>query len=257
MTHPQPTQPARPPRPHEVTAAEDVLARTEQLRRVARRDTRGLEIPLLVLGVLTLGYAAVSHVEQNVLYSDLGPGQSRDSTDAELWFSQFADNYWAVVGGAGLLVIGLWFAVRSRRRGAGAGAGAWIAGGVGLLLIATFGLPFSAWGMVGMFGIVGFMAPTAFIGIALLLIARRRRDRRLAVWVVVFCVVVTLAHLGFFTNRFSDLLRLVGPGDAVPVHAVVQADLVVMAVLGLVLIGVGLRGRRAGGTASRHEPVAS
>ena len=255
MSHPQPTQ---PPRPDEVAAAEDVLARTEQLRRVARRDTRGLEIPLLVLGVLTLGYAAVSHVEQNVLFSDLGPGQSRESTEAELWFSQFVDNYWALVGGAGLLVIGLWFAVRSRRRGAGAGAGAWIAGGVGLLLVAMFGLPFVSWGMVGMFGIVGFMAPTAFIGVALLLIARRRRDRRLAVWVVVFGVVVTLAHLGFFTNRFGDLLRITGLEDSVDVHVVVQADLVVMAALGLVLIGVALRGRRAGAsTPGLREPVAS
>ncbi len=258
MSDTQPTAPVQPDRADELAAAEDVLTRTEQLRRVARRDTQGLEIPLLVLGVLTLGYAAVSHVEQNVLYSDVGPGESRYSTDAELWFSHFADNYWALVGGAGLLVIGVWFGIRSRRRGAGAGAGAWIAGGVGLLLIATFGLPFSAWGMVGMFGIVGFMAPTAFIGIALLLIAWRRRDRRLAVWVVAFGVVVTLAHLGFFTNRFGDLLRIVGLADAVSVDVVVQADLVVMAALGLVLIAVALRGRRAGASTPRlGEPVAS
>lgn len=238
--------------------ARRLLERTEGVRRAARADARGLAIPLLVLGVLTIGYAAVSHIQQNVLFSDLGPGQSRDSADAELWFQQLADNYWAVVGAVGLVVIGIWFAVRSRRVGAGAGAGAWVAGGVGLFVLATFGLPFSPFGFVGMFGIVGFMAPTAFIGLALLIIARRRRDPRLAVWVVVFGVVVTLAHLGFFTNRFGDLVRLVGLSDSVSVDAIVQADLVVMAALGILLIGVGLRQWRTSGEGrAARDPVTS
>ena len=256
MNDTRPTEPVRPPRADELAAAEDVLARTEQLRRTARRDTRGLDIPLLVLGVLTLGYALVSFVEQDVIASDLGPGESRAATDAELQFGQFADAYWGLVGAAGLIVIGVWLGVRSRRRGAGAGPGAWVAGGVGLFLLAAFGLPYSPLGM--MVGIVGFMAPTAFIGIALLLIAWRRRDGRLAVWTVVFGVVVTLAHLGFFTNRFGDLLRITGLEDSVDVHVVVQADLVVMAALGLVLVGFGVRSRRAGVGARRVDaPVSS
>lgn len=242
--------------PVEVTAAEAVLARTEQLRRAARRDTRGLAVPLLVLGILTLGYAVVSYVELNVLFSDLGPGQSRAATDAELQFGRLADTYWGLVGAAGLLVIGLWLGVRSRRLGAGAGAGAWVAGGVGLFLLATMGLPFSPWGV--MVGMVGFMAPTAFIGVALLLIAWRRRDRSLAVWTVVFGVVVTLAHLGFFTNRLGDLLRVTGLTDSVDVRVVVQADLVVLAVLGLVLISAAVRSRRAeAATRGVSEPVDS
>ncbi|GAB3880403.1 hypothetical protein [Terrabacter terrigena] len=240
------------------TEARRLLEGTEGVRRAARADAQGLAIPLLVLGVLTIGYAAVSYVQQNVLYSDLGPGQSRDSTEAELWFQQLVDDYWASVGAVGLVVIGVWFAIRSRRLGAGAGAGAWVAAGVGLFVLATFGLPFSPFGFVGMFGIIGFMAPTAFIGIALLLIAGRRRDPRLALWVVVFGVVVTLAHLGFFTNRFGDLVRLVGLSDSLSVDAIVRADLVVMAALGLVLVGVALRSWRpmgAGRVAGR--PVTS
>lgn len=162
----------------EVAAAEAVLARTEQLRRAARRDTKGLAVPLLVLG------------------------------------------------------------------------------GVGLFLLATGGLPFSP--LAVMVGMAGFMAPTALIGIALLLIAWRRRDKSLAVWTVGFGVVVTLAHLGFFTNRLGDLLRVTGLADSVDVHVVVQADLVVLDVLGLVLIGAAVRGRRAR-TATRRvdEPVRS
>lgn len=242
--------------PDKVAAAEAVLARTEQLRRSARRDTNGLAVPLLVLGVLTLGYTVVSYVEPNVIAGNLGPGQSRFATDAELQFGQLADSYWGLAGAAGLLVIGLWLGVRSRRLGAGAGAGAWVAGAVGLFLLATVGLPFSPLGAV--VGIVGFMVPTAFIGIALLLIAWRRRDRSLAVWTVVFGVVVTLAHLGFFTNRVGDLLRVTGLADAVDVGVVVQADPVVLTVLGLVLIVAAVRNRRAG-TATRRvdEPVLS
>ncbi|MGO4599427.1 hypothetical protein [Terrabacter sp. 2RAF25] len=238
--------------------ARRLLEGTEGVRRAARADAQGLAIPLVVLGVLTIGYAVLTYIQQNVLFSDLGPGQSRSSTDGELAFSQFVDNYWARVGAVGLVVIGVCFAVRSRRLGAGAGAGAWVAGGVGLFVLATFGLPFSPFGFVGMFGIVGFMAPTAFIGIALLLIARRRRDPRLALWVVVFGVVVTLAHLGFFTNRFGDLLGLVGLSDAVSVNAIVQADTVVLAALGLALIVVAARSWRAKGVRRpAAEPVTS
>jgi hypothetical protein len=102
------------------------------------------------------------------------------------------------------------------------------------------------------------MVPTAFIGIALLLIALRRRDGRLAVWTVVFGVVVTLANLGLFTNRLGDLLRLTGLADSVDVHVVVQADLVVLAIVGLVLIGAAARNRRAGAATRRiDEPVTS
>lgn len=230
--------------PDEVAAAEAVLARTEQLRRIARRDAKGLAVPLFVLGVLTLGYAVVSYVELDVIASDLGPGQSRAATDAELRLGRLADTYWGLAGAVGLLVIGLWLGVRSRRLGAGAGAGAWVAGGVGLFLLATVGLPFSP--LATVVGMVGFMAPTAFIGIALLLIAWRRHDGRLAVWTVVFGVVVTMAHLGFFTNRLGDLLRVTGQADDVDVDVVVQADLAVLAVVGLVLVGAAVRNRRAG-----------
>lgn len=242
--------------PDEVAAAEAVLARTEQLRRAARRDTKGLAVPLLVLGILTLGYAVVSYVEQNVIALDLGPGQSRAATDAELQFGQFADTYWGLAGAAGLLVIGLWLGLRSRRLGAGAGAGAWVAASVGLFLLAAVGLPFAPLGVL--VGMVGFMAPTAFIGLALLLIAWRRRDRSLAVWTLVFGVVVTLAHLGFFTNRVGDLLRVAGLTDSVDVDVVVQVDLVVLAVLGLVLICAAIRSRRAGAATHRvDEPLVS
>ena len=52
--------------------ARRLLERTEGVRRAARADARGLAIPLLVLGVLTLGYAALSYVQLNVVASDLG-----------------------------------------------------------------------------------------------------------------------------------------------------------------------------------------
>lgn len=238
--------------------ARRLLERTEKVRRAARADARGLAIPLLVLGMLTLGYAALSYVAMNVIASDLGPGESRAATPDEMAFGDFVDRYWGTVGAAGLVLIGILFAWHRRRVGAGSGSGAWIAAGFGLFVLATFGLPFSPFGFVGMLDIVGFMAPTAFIGIALLLIAARRRDPRLALWVVVFGVVVTLAHLGFFTNRFGDLVRLVGLSDSVSVDAIVQADLVVMAALGIVLIGVGLRQWRTSGEGrAPRDPVTS
>ena len=225
--------------------ARRLLERTEGVRRAARADARGLAIPLLVLGVLTLGYAALSYVQLNDIASDLGPGESRAATPEEMAFGDLVDRYWGTVGAAGLVLIGVLFAWSRRRVGAGAGSGAWIAAGFGLFVLATFGLPFSPLAFVSVVGIVGFMAPTALIGIALLLIAARRHDPRLALWVVVFGVVVTLAHLGFFTNRFGDLLGLVGLSDAVSVHAIVQADVVVMAALGLVLMVVAMRSRRS------------
>ena len=66
--------------------ARRLLERTEGVRRAARADARGLAIPLLVLGVLTLGYAALSYVQLNVIASDLGPGESRAATPEEMAF---------------------------------------------------------------------------------------------------------------------------------------------------------------------------
>ena len=64
--------------------------------------------------------------------------------------------------------------------------------------------------------------------------------------------------MGLPADRLGDLLRVTGLADSVDVHVVVQADLVVLAVVGLVLIGAAVRDRRAGeGTRRVDEPEVS
>lgn len=235
--------------------ARDLLSRTEQVRRTARADHQGVAIPLLVLGPLTVGAAVLNEVEQWVTFHDLGPGESRSATPDELAFTGFVDRYWGTVGALGLLVIGIWFAWRSRRRGAGSGAGAWIAGAVGVyVLFAYSGLLLMVWPPLTF---LTFLAPTAFIGAALLLIAWRRHNARLALWVAAFCVVTVLAGLFVFANRLYDLLGLLGASTDVAETIGSKGDTAAQVLLGLAMLVVGWRAHRSVAVVPATRPAAT
>lgn len=235
--------------------ARRLLEGTENVRRTARADAQGLAIPLLVLGPLVVGAAALQQVGLWVAVHDLGPGESRSATDGELAFSNALDSYWGTVGALGLLVIGVWFAARSRRLGAGSGSGAWIAAAVAaFVLVAYNGLLGWVPGLSAL-TIVSALAPSALIAVALLLVAWRRHNGRLALWVLAFGVVTVLAALGFFSNRFYDLLELLGLRTDAVVTVGGYGDLVAQVALGVAMVVVGWRARRADAGARRVRGI--
>lgn len=223
-------------------AARDVVARTERVRALARADQQGLAIPLLVLGPVTIVYAALVAVQRQWMFGDLAPGESRTATQAQLDFDTFLVRYWSTVGALALVVIGLLFWVRSRRVGAGAGAGTWIAAGVGLYLLAGY-LGLLPW--ISMLLLVASpIAPTALITVALLVVAWRRRNGRLALWAAAFGALTILAAIGFLNNRTYDLLDLVGrPTDTVLAIGA-HADVATVVVLGVLMVVNGWRALR-------------
>jgi hypothetical protein len=239
------TRPTPPAGAAEVAAAEEALARTEHLRRLARRDTQGLAIPLLVLGPLTVLAAALPRLWLWWMVRDLGPGESRSATDGELAFTNVVDTYWGTVGALGLLAIGLWFGLRSRRLGAGAGAGAWVAAAVAVFVLVAYNRIFVWVPFLLPLTMVSVLAPSAVIALALLLVAWRRHNGRLAAWAVVFGVVTVLASLGFFDNRLYDLLGLVRLPTDVVLAVGGWGDLIAQVALGVAMVVTGLRARRA------------
>jgi hypothetical protein len=223
-------------------AARELLSDTERVRRVARSHRRVVAIPLYVLGALLLVYAFLG-IAEHARVMDLQPGESRAASSADLAVTMFLDTYWATVGAVGLVAIGVWFRRRSQRSGAGPGGRAWIVAGVVLLVLVLTGgfLP-----IAGLFFVAGFLTPTLFIVVPLLVIAAQRRSAQLAAWVVAFGVVTILAGLGFFTNRFGDLVRLTGLESSVPIDVIVAADLGVLVLFALVLLVAAERVRRSG-----------
>ncbi|GAA2743706.1 hypothetical protein GCM10009868_18540 [Terrabacter aerolatus] len=233
--------------------ARELLSRTEQVRRTARADQQGVAIPLLVLGPLTVGAAVLNEIGQWVEFHDLGPGESRSATPDELAFTSFVDRYWGTVGAVGLLVIGVWFGWRSRRHGVGSGAGAWIAGAVGVyVLFAYSGLLLPMWPPLT---ILTFLAPSAFIAVALLLIAWRRHNLRLALWILAFGVVTVMAGLFVFANRLYDLLGLLGASTDVVSAVGGKGDTAAQVILGVAMFVVGWRAHRSRAIAPPATPT--
>jgi hypothetical protein len=225
--------------------ARRLLERTEGLRRAARADAQGLAIPLIVLGPLTIGAAALQRFWQWWMVHDLGPGESRSATDGELAFTNAVDTYWGTVGAVGLLVIGVWFAVRSRRLGAGSGSGAWIAAAVAAFVLVAYNGLLGWVPVLSALALVSLLAPSALIALALLFVAWRRHNGRLALWVLAFGVVTVLAGLGFFDNRLYDLLDLLGLSTDAVLAIGGYGDLVAQVALGVAMLVVGWRSRRA------------
>ncbi|WP_353354960.1 hypothetical protein [Intrasporangium sp. DVR] len=189
-------------------SARDVLTRTEAVRRLARADQQGVAIPLLVLGPLTVVYAALLLAEQVWLFTDEVPGAAGQLTGARLALDTVVQTYWGTIGALGLIGIGLWFWWRGRQTGAGAGASTWIAAGVGVLMLMVVSdvVP-----ILGVFlWVIGFLYPTALITLALLLVARRRHNGRLARWVLLFGVVTVLASVVSSTTAPTTSSRCSG-----------------------------------------------
>jgi hypothetical protein len=235
-------------------AARDVVAGTERVRAQARADQQGLAIPLLVLGPVTIVYAALVAVQRQWMFGDLAPGESRTATGAQLDFDNFLVRYWSTVGALALIAIGLWFWVRNHRVGAGAGATTWIAAGLGLYLLASYIglLPWISMVMV----VASPLAPTGLITLALLLVAWRRRNGRLALWAAAFGALTILAAIGFLNNRAYDLLALMGlPTDTV-LSIGAHADVATFVVLGVLMVVNGWRALRRHRTASA-SPVSA
>jgi len=222
-------------------AARELLSGTERVRRQARAHRRLVAAPLYVLGALLLVYALLNLIDRVHLENSLSDGITYATGQPAL--QTFLESYWATMGALGLVGIGIWFAVRRQRTGAGPGGLAWIVGGVAILLLVWLGgyvLP-----LTPLFLVAGFLAPTLFIAVPLLVIAVQRRSTRLAAWVVAFGVVTVLGGLGFFTNRLGDLVRLTGLESRVSLDVIVSADLAVLLLFALILLGAAEHARRA------------
>lgn len=224
----------------ELTARE-LLSGTERVRKAARSHRRVLTVPLYVLGLLLLVYAGLVIVD-HVRMSAIGPGEEGAPSTGERALAVLLLFYWATVGAIGLVAIGLWFQRRSQRTGAGPGGRAWIVAGVVLLILIPTGFVLP---IFGLFFAAGFLMPTLFIVVPLLVIAAQRRSARLAAWVVAFAVVTILAGLGFFTNRFADLVYLAGLEHSVPSEAIVAADETALVLFAVVLLLAAERARRS------------
>jgi hypothetical protein len=83
------------------------------------------------------------------------------------------------------------------------------------------------------------------ISVVLLLVAWRRRNRRLALWVLVFGAVTALADIGFIANRTYDLLELLRAPMSTVMALGAWADVAAIVLLGMVLTVAGWRARRA------------
>lgn len=128
----------------------EALLQVERLRTVARADRRPSSVPLLVFGVLTVGYAPW----------------------AESWTTLWTMLYWAIAGPVGFLLVGWWYRQRRMRIGVGGGRARYVR--TGLILLACFAL---------VLPLTIMALPT--VGMVLLVIAWREHNRYLGVFAAV------------------------------------------------------------------------
>jgi hypothetical protein len=125
--------------------------------------------------------------------------------------SWYFREFWFYVGPAALLSIGLLLWLRARRRHAPNGAASWLVAAAVLLVLHV---PLGYWLMdtplSAMLGVVFWFGGSSLFAAAVLMVAWRHRDLALAVCAVVIGFVLTLAFLGFFSNRMYEVLLRVG-----------------------------------------------
>lgn len=216
--------------------AADVLAATDRARRTARADRQGLAIPLLVLGVLVLGYGALVIGHDRWVDGLLqASGQNSISLSADPW-DMVLLYYWPLGGALGMAVTGLWLARRARTVGVGETGSAWA---TGVLALVLFGYALGGFLLPMPLALVTALSPAAPYALALVVVAARRHDRALAVWALAVGLLVTLDRLGWLANRVYDLYGLLGISDdritwwVAPGFFDVVTGLVVLTVAGL------------------------
>ena len=182
--------------------AKSLLDELEQVRRKARGNLHAASVPVLVLGLLAFGGALASW---------------RDP-------ARFTYFYWTFAGPAGLLVTAWWFRRLQHRHGAGTGAGP-------LVTIAIL----VAFSSVVYFG---FLFGSVITGLGFIALAITQRNRLLAAAAAIFALVTGAQQpFRFISDSVGNSLWLTsGLRDVFSSHGTA----IVFAVLGLLLLGVGV-----------------
>jgi len=185
--------------------ARALLEDLDQVRRRARGDLHAASVPLFVLGLLALGGAL----------TDLS-----DPMRATMF-------YWTFAGPAGLLVTALWFRRLQRRHGAGTGAGPLVTITIFVTCVAVAS---------GFFPIGGVITAVGFVALAV-----TKRNRVLAAAAVIFgLVTVAQQPFGFISNSVYNRIPAATGLGILEYHG----SAVVYAILGSLLLGVGVRAFR-------------
>ncbi|GAA1892161.1 hypothetical protein [Lapillicoccus jejuensis] len=188
-------------------AAAEVLAAADRARRTARADRQGLAIPLLVTGVLVLGYGVLVLAHERWIAGLLAASPTGSIALTPDPWSVVLDGYWSLGGALALAVTGAWLGLRARRVGVGETGAAWA---TGVLALVLFGYALAGFFLPIPLAVVTMLSPAAPYCLALLVVAAKRHDRALAVWALVVGLLVTLDRLGWLANRVYDVYRLVG-----------------------------------------------
>ena len=189
----------------ELPQARALLEDLDQVRRRARGDLHAASVPLLVLGLLALGGAL----------ADLS-----DPMRATMF-------YWTFAGPAGLLVTALWFRRLQRSHGAGTGAGPLVTITIFVTCVAVAS---------GFFPIGGVITAIGFVALAV-----TQRNRVLAAAAVIFgLVTVAQQPFGFISNSVYNRIPAATGLGILEYHG----SAVVYAILGSLLLGVGVRAFR-------------
>jgi uncharacterized RDD family membrane protein YckC len=185
--------------------AHALLEDLEQVRRRARGDLHAASVPLLVLGLLAVG------------------GALADLSDP-MMVTMF---YWRFAGPAGLLVTALWFHRLQRRNGAGTGAGPLVTITILITCVAVAS---------GFLPIGGVITAVGFVALAV-----TQRNRVLAAAAVIFGLVTAAQQpFGFISNSVYNRIPAATGLGILEYHG----SAVVYAILGSLLLGVGVRAFR-------------
>jgi hypothetical protein len=145
----------------------NALVEAERLRKVARGARRPSSVPLLVFGVLTLGYAPFAE---------------------DLSITNML--YWSAAGPVGFLLVAWWYRRRQIRTGVGPGRAPYAK--AGLILLAAFAL---------VLPLTAVQLPT--VGLVLLVLSVRQRN----VYLGGFAVAVgAIGVLGTFTATLENAM---------------------------------------------------
>lgn len=173
----------------------------EQVRRRARGDLHAASVPLFVLGLLAIG-GALADLSDPMMVTRL---------------------YWTFAGPAGLLVTAWWFHRLQRRHGAGTGAGPLVT----ITILITCAAVASGFLPIG-----GVITAIGFVALAV-----TQRNRVLATAAVIFGLVTAAQQpFGFISNSVYNRIPDAAALGILRYHG----SAVVYAILGLLLLGVGV-----------------
>jgi uncharacterized RDD family membrane protein YckC len=185
--------------------ARALLDDLDEVRRRARGDLHAASVPLFVLGSLAIG-GALADLSDPMMVTAL---------------------YWTFAGPAGLLVTALWFHRLQFRHGAGTGAGPLVTITILITCVAVAS---------GFFPIGGVITAIGFVALAV-----TQRNRVLATAAVIFGLVTAAQQpFGFISNSVYNRIPDATALGILEYHG----SAVVYAILGSLLLGVGVRALR-------------